>query len=145
MIGERVSVIKRQPVWVVKSKRKEKEMKKIVVMTVILTCIALAGVHAQAAGSINQALVGSWDWVEGHVPGVLVLHADGSYFWIGVDYGAQGWRWSSRGGTVFSTQGAFSGAWFHYRLIDNNTLRIEYAEVAIQMGITGVFYLRRSR
>jgi|GEM_PF-2449014 len=120
-------------------------MKRIVLMTVILAGIALAGAYAQTAGSINQALVGSWDWVEGHMPGVLVLRADGNYLWIGVDYGAQGWRWSSRGGTVFSTLGQITGAFFHYRLIDSNTLRIEYADLAVAMGITGVFYLRRGQ
>jgi len=117
-------------------------MKKITLVTLILLGIAAAGAHAQ----INQSLVGSWDWVEGHMPGVLVLHADGNYLWIGVDYGAQGWRWSSRGGTVWSTQhGRYTGAFFHYRLVDANTLRIEYADLAVQMGITGVFYLRRSQ
>jgi len=120
-------------------------MKRVVMMAMILVGIALAGAYAQA-GSRNQALVGSWDWVEGFMPGVLVLHADGNYFWVGVDYGAQGWRWSSRGGTVFSTQhGRYTGAFFHYQLIDSNTLRIEYADLAVQMGITGVFYLRRSQ
>jgi len=32
---------------------------------------------------------------------------------------------------------------FNYRLVDNDTLRIEYAEVAAQAGVSGVFYLRR--
>ncbi|MCL2232554.1 MAG: hypothetical protein FWB99_05690 [Treponema sp.] len=117
-------------------------MKKMVMMSMILIGIAVTGVHAQ----INQALVGSWDWVEGHMPGVLVLHADGNYFWVGVDYGVQGWRWSSRGGTVWSTHASLgTGAFFHYRLVDANTLRIEYADLAVQMGISGVFYLRRGR
>jgi len=121
-------------------------MKRFAVMAAILAGIAVAGAYAQAAGSINRALVGSWDWVEGHMPGVLVLNANGTYLWIGVDYGAQGWRWSSRGGTVWSTHASLgTGAFFHYRLIDNNTLRIEYADLAIQMGISGVFYLRRSQ
>jgi len=120
-------------------------MKRFAVMTVMLAGIALAGAFAQAAGSINPALVGSWDWVEGHMPGVMVLNADGTYLWIGVDYGAQGWRWSSREGTVFSTRGLVTGAFFHYRLVDNNTLRIEYADLAVQMGVSGVFYLRRGR
>jgi len=56
----------------------------------ILGCIALAGAHAQ----INRALVGSWDWVEGHMPGVPALHAGGNYLWAGVDCGF--WQRSAR-------------------------------------------------
>ncbi|MCL2206001.1 MAG: hypothetical protein FWB82_05720 [Treponema sp.] len=116
-------------------------MKKFTLVTLILIGIAAASAHAQ----INQALVGSWDW-QPHMPGVLVLHADGQYLWIAVDYGAMGWRWSSRGGTVWSTHPTMgTGPFFHYRLIDANTLRIEYADLAVQMGVTGVFYLSRSR
>jgi len=120
-------------------------MKRMAMLVAMLVGIAVVSTHAQATGTINPALVGSWDWVEGHMPGVLVLNANGTYIWVGVDYGAQGWRWASRGGTVWSTLQGQSGRFFHYRLIDNNTLRIEYAELAHSVGISGVFYLRRGQ
>jgi len=98
-----------------------------------------------AGGDKNPDLIGAWDWTDGGMEGAITLLENGRYTWLGVNYGALGFRWHSGDGTVFARLGPSSTPWFYYQLIDSNTLRIEYAEIAIRAGVTGVFYLHRGQ
>jgi len=112
-----------------------------------LAVVLVFGMALTGCGNVdrNPNLVGSWDWVDGNVSAAIVLNEDGRYTWMGTDYGPLGFRWHSADGTVFARLAGTSTPWFHYQLLDNNTLRIEYAEIAIAVGVSGVFYLHRSR
>jgi hypothetical protein len=83
------------------------------------------------SGSRDSSLVGRWegDFVS------FELRSNGRYTWMGTDYGAMGYRWSSRNGVIsFSLEGV-TVLEYRYEFIDNNTLRITY------LGIT--YTLRR--
>ena len=77
----------------------------------------------------NPALIGTWDWDEHWpgTPGVIILHDDGRYSWMGVDYGALGYRWSSHNGVVFFSLGGVTTEWFSYQFITDDILLIFYA------------------
>jgi len=78
----------------------------------------------EVPAAVTGGLVGTWDW-EG-MPAAIVLDEDGSYSWLGVDYGALGFRWSSDNGVVSFGLGAETTEWFTYEFIDDNTMDIEY-------------------
>ena len=76
----------------------------------------------------NPALVGIWDWTEywPGMEGAIILHEDGRYSWLGVDFGVLGYRWSSNMGVVYSVFGAEAFAWFTYRFITDDIILITY-------------------
>jgi len=114
-------------------------------LAILLAVALVAGLALTGCGGEerNPDLISAWDW--GGMEGAITLHANGRYAWLGVNYGSIGFRWHSSNGTVYSRLGPISTPWFYYQLIDNNTLRIEYAEIATRMGVTGVFYLIRGQ
>jgi len=113
-------------------------------LAAMLVSVSLAGC---SAAERNEDLIGTWDWVESiggvesvMTPGAIVLRANGGYSWMGVDYEALGWRWSSRDGVVSFALAGTQTSWFSYEFVDSNTLRIEYT---VTPGVS--FTLRRAR
>ena len=105
---------------------------------VALAVVIAVAIMNSSSGNRGASLAGTWDWEGMH--GAIVLRTDGGYSWLGTDYGSMGYRWSSENGSVISTSGNHTIAWFKYQFIDNNTLRIEYYDEP------GVFYtVRRAR
>jgi len=99
-------------------------MKKIVLLFLLAAMVLALGACGGANSSSERTLIGAWNW-EGTQ--AFVLNEDGTYSWLGVDYGALGSRWSSDNGTVSYTIGGITTEWFTYRFVNANTLRIEYA------------------
>ena len=105
-----------------------------VVVVIVIIVVALS---SGGGGSRPSSLVGTWDWE--FMPGAVVLRADGGYSWLGVNYGAMGFRWSARNGVVSYSRGGISTPWFNYQFIDDDTIRIEYVTAP------GVSYTLRRR
>lgn len=101
------------------------------------TPIQDSGAQVAEAEQEASSLVGVWNW-EGMAE-AIILETDGGYSWLGVDYGALGYRWTSNNGVVSSSTGIITIEWFTYRFIDDNTIEIEYSSTP---GIT--YILQRS-
>ena len=114
---------------------------------IAIIAAAVIGLTACGSGERNPDLVGTWNWVEDMfgsetlmMAGAVVLQDNGRYSWLGTNYGALGFRWTSYEGVVSYSLAGVPTHWFRYRFVDANTISIEY------FATPGIFYtLRRAR
>jgi len=105
-------------------------MKKILLVLVAamlsMTLMTGCGIRNNATADVgNPMLIGTWDWEL--MDAAIVLHEDGRYSWLGVNYGVLGYRWSSNNeGSVSFRMGPVAVPWFVYEFIDDDTIDISY-------------------
>jgi len=110
-------------------------LSKVKFYVIAVALIGILAVMSSCGNSSNNAsnasLVGTWNW-QGQE--ALVLNSNGTYRWMGVDYGALGSRWSSNGnGLVSYNLAGFTVSWFTYSFTNDNTIVIEYV---VEPGIS---------
>ena len=113
-------------------------MKKIFVVLLLFAVVVAFGACGNDDSSGEHTLVGTWNWQGSEA---FVFNEDGTYRWMGVDYGLLGFTWSSNGeGMVSYTGAGITTEWFRYEFTNANTLRIWYV---ITPGIP--YTLQRAR